>query len=130
MQENGRPTDRGIFIQEVMMKCDGVWKVEIAAAYGMERIATAFMKNGKYLAASTGHYSVGTYTLHGDDVVISADVKQYADLRTVFGLKTTRKMHVIIKCKIKKDVMKGKSRLNGKKKHEVVVQLTRLDTLE
>ena len=113
-----------------MMKCDGVWKVEIAAAYGMERIATAFMKNGEYLAASTGHYSVGTYTQDGDDVVISADVKQYDDLRTVFGLKTTRKLHVIIKCKIKKDVMKGKSSLNGKKKHEVMVKLTRLDTLE
>ena len=112
------------------MKCDGIWKVEIATAYGWERIATAFMKNGEYLAASASHYSVGSYTQKGDNVEISADVKQYADLRTVFGLKTTGKLHVISKCKIKKDEMNGKSRVKGKKKHEILVHYTRLDTLD
>ena len=58
-------------------------------------------ENGEYLAASASHYSVGSYTQKGDNVEISADVKQYADLRTVFGLKTTGKLHVISKCKIK-----------------------------
>lgn len=118
------------------MNCEGVWSVEIGTGYGWERIATAFMKNGEYLAASAGHYSIGTYTQDGEDVEISANVKQYADLRTVFGLKTTDKLDVISKCKLGKNEMTGKTRARGKgkgkgkKKYEIVIRFTRLETFD
>ena len=71
------------------MNCEGIWKVEITTPYGWERIATAFMRNGEYLAASANHYSVGTYKQDGSNLVLSTHVTQYGDLRTVFGLKTS-----------------------------------------
>lgn len=112
------------------MNCEGVWKVEITTPYGWERIATAFMKNGEYLGASANHYSVGTYKQDGDNLEISHKVTQYGDLRTVFGMKTSGKLHVISKCKIKKNVITGKSRAKGKKKYDILIRLTRLDTLD
>jgi hypothetical protein len=48
----------------------------------------------------------------------------------VFGLKTTSKLHVVSKCKIKKNEIVGKSRVRGKKKHDILIRLTRLDTLD
>jgi len=40
------------------MNCEGIWKVEITTPYGWERIATAFMRNGDYLAASSTYKNV------------------------------------------------------------------------
>ena len=70
------------------MTCDGVWSVEMQGLYGWERIATAFMKNGEYYAASANHYSVGSYRRDGDDLKISTVVKQYGEVRPVFGKKS------------------------------------------
>jgi hypothetical protein len=125
-----RPVTALIYIQETMMNCEGIWKVEITTPYGWERIATAFMRNGEYLAASANHYSVGTYKQDGNNLVLSTHVTQYGDLRTVFGLKTSSKLHVVSKCKIKKNEIVGKSKARGKKKHDILIRLTRLDTLD
>ena len=112
------------------MKCEGVWKVEITTPYGWERVATAFMRNGEYLAASANHYSIGKYKQDGDNLEILADVVQYGDLRTVFGLKTSGKLQVKSKCKIGKTEILGKSKARGKKKYDILIRLTRLDTLD
>ena len=112
------------------MNCEGIWKVEITTPYGWERIATAFMRNGEYLGASANHYSVGTYTQDGNDLELSTHVTQYGDLRTVFGLKTSSKLHVLSKCKIKKNQIVGKSKVRGKKKYDILIRLTRLDTFD
>jgi len=112
------------------MNCEGVWKVEIGTADGWERIATAFMKNGEYLAASAAHYTVGSYTQDGDDVEISAQVTQYADLRAVFGLKPTSKLSIISRCKISNNEIHGKTWAEDISDHEILIRLTRLDTLE
>jgi hypothetical protein len=117
-------------LQEISMNCEGIWKVEIYSPYGWERIATAFMKSGEYLAASANHYSVGTYTQDGDDVKISTEVTQHGDLRTVFGMKTADKMHVVSRCTLKQDELLGKSVAQGKEGHDIQIRLTRLDTFE
>jgi hypothetical protein len=116
--------------QEIRMNCEGIWKVEIYSPYGWERIATAFMKNGEYLAASANHYSVGTYTRDGDNVQISAEVTQHGDLRTVFGMKTADKMQVVSRCKLGENELLGKSVAKGKEGHDIQIRLTRLDTFE
>ena len=112
------------------MNCDGVWSVEMEGLYGWERIATAFMKNGDYYAASANHYSVGSYERDGDDLKISTVVRQYGDVRPVFGKKSKEKMEVVINGRIKKNKISGTSNAKGSKDYDVFVRFTRLDTLK
>ena len=113
-----------------MMSCEGIWRLEIKGPYGWENFATAFMKNGKYLGASANHYSVGSYKEDGDKLVISTNTVQYGAVRTVFGKKHADKLQVTIECKIKKNKIIGTSKAKGIKNFEVLVRLTRLDSLE
>lgn len=112
------------------MRCEGVWSVEIKGPYGWERIATAFMKDGQYLGASANHYSVGCYKEDGDNLEISVKGKQYGNLRTVFGVKSTDKMQITYQCKIKETKIVGSGTLKGNEKFKVQIRLTRLDELE
>ena len=43
------------------MSVEGIWKVEAMGPYGWEKVATAFLRAGRYLAASVEHYSTGAY---------------------------------------------------------------------
>ena len=115
---------------EIVMSCEGVWKVEMVGAYGWEGIATAFMKNGEYMAASANHYSIGSYKQSDDNVVMSALVTQHGDLRTVFGVSSTSKLHVTLNGKIKMGIITGTSKAKGIKKHEIEFRLTRLERFE
>jgi len=113
-----------------MMSCEGVWSLEIKGPYGWERIATVFMKGGKYLGASASHYSVGCYKEDGDNLEISIATTQYADVRTVFGTKYADKLQITYQCEIKKNKITGTGKAKGIKKHEILIRLTRLDSLE
>jgi hypothetical protein len=121
---------RESLIEEEPMNCEGIWKVEITTPYGWERIATAFMKNGEYLAASANHYSVGSYTQNGDDVEISTVVTQYGDFRTVFEQNPIANLRVISVCKIDGDEIAGKSKPEGRENCDILVRLTRLAGLD
>jgi hypothetical protein len=112
------------------MSCEGVWSVEIKGPYGWERIATAFMEDGKYLGASASHYSVGRYKEDGDNLEISIATTQFADVRTIFGTKYADKLQITYRCEIKKNKITGKGRAKGIKKHEILVRFTRLDGLK
>ena len=112
-----------------MMSCEGVWRVDIKGSYGWERFATAFMRNGEYLGASANHYSVGSYKEDGDNLVISTNVTQYGAVRTIFGKKHADKLKIIIKCKIKKNIITGTAKAKGIKKYDVMLRLTRIDSL-
>ena len=111
------------------MNVEGIWKVEAMGPYGWEKVATAFLRGGRYLAASTDHYSTGGYEA-GDDV-FSADlqINQYGKVRAVFGSKK-RHIHTRFEGKVKKeDKIVGKSHSIGNKKFEVKMRLTRLGDL-
>jgi hypothetical protein len=108
------------------MTCKGVWGVEIKGPYGWERVGTAFLKNGEYLAAGLNHYSIGTYQEDGDNVEISSVVTQHGQLRTIFGQKYAGDLQVKSKCKIKEDKIIGTTRPKGSKKHDLMIRLTRL----
>jgi len=112
------------------MSCEGVWSVEIKGPYGWERIATAFMEDGKYLGASASHYSVGRYKEDGDNLEISIATTQFADVRTIFGTKYADKLQITYQCEIKKNKITGTGRAKGIKKHEILVRFTRLDGLK
>jgi hypothetical protein len=112
-----------------MMSCEGIWKVEVKGPYGWERMATAFMRNGEYWAASANHYSVGHYTENGDDLELSLDLTQYGDVRSVFGIKSPDKLQIISKGKIKKNKIVCTTRAKGVKNFDILMRLTRLDNI-
>jgi hypothetical protein len=112
-----------------MMSCEGVWSVEMKGPYGWERLATAFMRDGKYLGGSADHYTVGSYKEDGDNLEISMVVKQYGAIRTIFGRKSADKLQVIAKCKIKKNKIVGTGKAKDIKNFDIQLRFTRLDSL-
>jgi hypothetical protein len=112
------------------MGVEGVWKVEMMGAYGWENVATAFLKGGRYLAASADHFSTGSYEVV--DEVFTADlrVEQYGKVRTIFG-KKKKSMRTRIEAKIKKeDKIVGKARASDSDKFDVKTRLIRLSDLD
>ena len=112
------------------MDLSGVWKVEMLGPYGWERVSTAFLRDGRYLAASADHYTTGRYAV--DEGVLTADlvVEQHGKVRAIYG---SKKKHLSIRyeAKIKKETkIVGKSRSTGGKKFEVKMRLTRLADLD
>ena len=112
------------------MSCEGVWAVEMKGPYGWERIAIAFMKDGQYLGAGPNHYSVGKYKEDGDELEISVSVTQCGQLRTIFGKKFAGNIQVTSKCRIDGDKISGRSKAKGIKNFDVMLRLTRLDSLD
>ena len=112
------------------MSAEGVWKVEVKGPYGWEKLGTAFLQNGRYLAASTDHYSVGSYEVEGDAFTADIQVNQYGKVRAAYGTKK-RQMGHRIEGKIKKaDKIVGNANPSSGKKFDVKVRLTRLGDLE
>ena len=50
------------------MSVEGIWKVEMLGPYGWENVSTAFLEDGRYLAASQDHYVTGSYEVNGNRV--------------------------------------------------------------
>ena len=69
------------------MKIDGIWGIEFHGLEGWERIGTAFLENGRYLAASANHYSIGSYEKKKKKFRAKVNVTQYGETRVVFRQK-------------------------------------------
>jgi len=67
------------------MSVEGIWKVEMLGPYGWENVSTAFLEDGRYLAASQDHYVVGSYEASGNQVRVRATTQSYGEARTMFG---------------------------------------------
>ena len=113
------------------MSVEGIWKVEAMGPYGWEKVATAFLRSGRYLAASVEHYSTGAYETADGTFSADLEVNQYGKVHAVYGSKK-RHLHTRLEGKIKKENNKivGKSHLVGSKQFEVKVRLTRRGDLD
>ncbi len=108
------------------MNVEGVWKVEAMGPYGWEKIATAFLRGGRYLAASTEHYSCGSYESFDDVFHADLEIHQYGKVRPVFGSKK-RHLATRLEGKVKKDdKIVVRSHAVNSEKFEVKMRLTRL----
>ena len=67
------------------MSVDGIWKIEMLGPYGWESVSTAFLEDGRYLAASRDHYSVGHYEVFGDQIIMTTTTHAHSEVRTMFG---------------------------------------------
>jgi len=53
--------------------------------YGWEAVSTAFLEDGRYLAASQDHYATGQYELDGNQIHVKASMHSHGQVRTMFG---------------------------------------------
>jgi hypothetical protein len=67
------------------MSVEGIWKVEMLGPYGWENVSTAFLEDGRYLAASQDHYVTGSYEVNGNRVRVRATTQSHGEARTMFG---------------------------------------------
>jgi hypothetical protein len=67
------------------MGVDGIWKIEMLGPYGWEAVSTAFLEDGRYLAASQDHYATGSYELTGNNIQVNATTHSHGKVRTMFG---------------------------------------------
>jgi hypothetical protein len=112
------------------MSIEGVWKVEAMGPYGWERIATAFLKDGRYLGASADHYSTGSYELADDVFTADLHLHQHGKVRAVYGTKK-KEMDTRLEGNLKKEgKIVGRSQSTGNKKFEVKMRLIRLGDLD
>ena len=112
------------------MSVEGVWKVEMLGPHGWEPIATAFLRKGRYHAASADHYSIGSYKEAGENFNVEARTTQHGNIGTVFGSKK-KHLDILMEGRIKKgDKIVGTARPSGGANLEVSVCLTRLGGLD
>lgn len=112
------------------MSVEGIWKVEMKCPFGLGALETAFLKNGRYLAASADHYSTGIYEVDGDTFTADIQIVQYGKVRKILGSKTPQFSHRL-EAKIRTDgKIVGKTDPSEGKKHKVKVRLTRLGDLD
>ena len=112
------------------MKVEGVWGVEFHGLHGWERVSTAFLENGRYLAASADHYTIGSYKKEKNKFRAKARINQYGMVRTIFGTKSEN-FDIVFKGKIKNNgEIVGKIMPVTGEKLDVAVRWKRLDKLD
>ena len=112
------------------MSFEGVWQIEILGPYGWQKIGTAFMRNGRYLAAGGDHHAVGSYKEDGDKISVDVDVTQYGKARTVFG-ETKKHIEVRIEGKLEKSgEITGKLHPPKNRDYDLKLRMTRVEELD
>jgi len=90
------------------MSVNGIWRVEILGPGGWEPLATAFLEDGTYKAASEDHYTVGSYEVSGDRIEITGIATYYGKVRTVFG-RNEKETKLKFEGRIEGDDIKGQA---------------------
>lgn len=112
------------------MGVEGVWKIEMLGPHDWDPVATAFLHNGRYLAASANHYSIGSYEEDGKTLKAEIRITQHGEVRTVFGSKN-RHVDTQIEGEIQTvDKIVGTARSTGNNKYDVRVRMTRLGEVD
>ena len=112
------------------MKVEGVWGVEYHGLHGWERVSTAFLENGRYLAASANHYTVGSFKKEKNKFRAKARITQYGKVQVIFGTKSEN-FDVLIKGKIRNTgQIVGKILPISGGNFDVGIRLIRLDKLD
>jgi len=112
------------------MGVEGIWKMEMKCPFGWGQLETAFLRDGRYQAASLDHYSTGRYEVNGDTLTAEIQVIQYGKVRKLFGSKKKRFSHRL-EAKIRSDgKIVGRADSGEGKKHNMKARLIRLGDLD
>ncbi len=71
--------------EEGGMSIVGIWTGEIYGPFGWENRGVFLLENGRIVGGDNRQYSIGTYSLSGDDMKAELTVHYYGPPRTVFG---------------------------------------------
>jgi hypothetical protein len=112
------------------MSVEGIWKVEMKCPFGWGKLETAFLKNGRYVAASEDHYSTGSYEVNDDTLTADIQIVQYGKVRKILGTKKKR-FNYRLDAKIRTDgKIVGRNNSGESKKQNTKARLTRLGDLD
>lgn len=67
------------------MSIDGIWTTEVYGAFGWDNHGVYLLENGRMIGGDNRQYSMGTYSVSGDQVTAELKVNYYGPPRTVFG---------------------------------------------
>ena len=67
------------------MSIEGIWTGEVYGPFGWENGGVFLLEDGRIVGGDNRQYSVGTYSLSGEDVQANLTVHYYGPPRTMFG---------------------------------------------
>jgi len=67
------------------MSVDGLWTSEIYGLHGWENAGVVVLRQGHTMGGGRNHYSVGTYSISGDDLSLTITMTYHGKPRTLFG---------------------------------------------
>lgn len=67
------------------MPIDGLWTSEIYGLHGWENTGVVVLRDGEAMGGGRNHYSVGTYSLAGDELSLTINITYHGKPRTLFG---------------------------------------------
>lgn len=67
------------------MAIEGIWTGEVYGPFGWDNGGIFVLENGRIVGGDNRQYSLGTYSLSGNDVKAELLVHYYGPPRTVFG---------------------------------------------
>jgi hypothetical protein len=67
------------------MSIEGIWTDEVYGPFGWENQGVFLLEKGRILGGDNRQFSIGTYSLSGDDLKAELKVQYYGPPRTVFG---------------------------------------------
>lgn len=112
------------------MSVEGVWRIDMLGPYGWEAVSTAFLRKGRYLAASANHYTIGRYEAEGGTLKAEARITQHGQLRTVFGSKK-KQVDITIRAEIQTaEEITGTASASGAGDFDVGLRMIRLGDIE
>lgn len=72
------------------MSIEGIWTGEVYSAFGWENRGVWLLENGRIVGGDNRQYSIGSYSVSGDEVKAEVTTHYYGPPRTVFGEATER----------------------------------------
>ena len=71
--------------EENRMSVEGIWTGEVYGPFGWENRGVFLLENGRIVGGDNRQYSIGTYSLAGNEIKAQLHVHYYGPPRTVYG---------------------------------------------
>lgn len=94
------------------MTINGIWSSELGGPYGWEPNSTLYLKDGQLHGGGRNHYSLGSYKITEQTVVMRINVTQYGKKRALFGQKSEQ-VNIEVKAALDGERMVGEATIPG-----------------
>lgn len=106
------------------MSIDGIWTGEVYGPFGWDNGGIFVLESGRIVGGDNRQYSLGTYSLSGNDVRAELLVHYYGPPRTVFG-ETKEEFTTQIVGTWTEDEINGTIRRPDKPQFDLQIRMTR-----